>query len=641
MRRVASIAILFVTFVTVASIHRCSVAFASSSSSSSSSMHHRRAAAAALVAPRAKGTTTSSSSSARLSVAKDDVGEEDDVGDCFVGFDLGTSGARMSIVERRRTTTKATTRGGEIKSSNDWSYEEVVTESLKWDDTTMRYDDADAWNGAVRSLLSRGGADDDDGASSRRRIKRAEIMARVRAICVSGTSASCLLVDRRTLEVTRKARMYNYDIVSSSSEGEEDDEGGLASRRAMDLLDRYVPPGQTARAATGSLAKLLLWNEQRPLATHGDGICREVLCHQSDYVSMSLMREGLPVREDVDDDDAIDTTTTTTTTSDWHNCLKLGYDVRERTFPPWMHDVLGEEGAGLSHPASVLPTRVVSPGMPIGRISPVLASVHGLPTDVVVVGGTTDSNAAFFAAAGADPIYGTAVTSLGSTLAIKMLSRTFVEDASRGVYSHRFPRFGGRGDRRRGGGGEEGREEEEEEEEEAWLIGGASNVGCAVLRSEGYTDEELMRLSAEIDPTTDSPLSYYPLTKRGERFPVADGAKEPILSPKPDCRREFLHAILQGISDVERDGFRALGELGASPSVPGVVLSCGGGSRNDVWTSMRERRLMEICDTVDEEREEEGVRGKRCVEVRRATNTEASYGAALLAAASFAHEGNP
>jgi len=82
--------------------------------------------------------------------------------------------------------------------------------------------------------------------------------------------------------------------------------------------------------------------------------------------------------------------------------------------------------------------------------------------------------------------------------------------------------------------------------------------------------------------------------------------------------------MLQGIGDVEREGFRVMGELGASPSVPHVVLSCGGGARNDVWTAMRERRLMAICD--------------EHVKVIKATNTEASYGAALLAAASFAIE---
>jgi hypothetical protein len=117
------------------------------------------------------------------------------------------------------------------------------------------------------------------------------------------------------------------------------------------------------------------------------------------------------------------------------------------------------------------------------------------------------------------------------------------------------------------------------------------------------------------------------------------------LSPRPDCRKEYLHAILQGISDVERDGYGVLGELGATPRVPAVVLSCGGGARNDVWTAMRERRLMEICEKEEEEEEEiecgQRRNRRRRVEVRRATNTEASYGAALLAAASFAHEGSP
>lgn len=194
---------------------------------------------------------------------------------------------------------------------------------------------------------------------------------------------------------------------------------------------------------------------------------------------------------------------------------------------------------------------------------------------------------------------------------MKQLSREFVEDASRGVYSHRFPRFG------------DGSDSDGDGDEEAWLIGGASNVGCAVLRQEGFSNEELSRLSAEIDPRTDSPLSYYPLSKKGERFPVADSQKEPILEPKPDSRREYLHAILQGIGDVERDGFRILGELGASPIMPKVVLSCGGGSKNDMWIAMRERRLRDLCKEGDE------------VEVKRAENTEASYGAALLAAASF------
>ena len=172
--------------------------------------------------------------------------------------------------------------------------------------------------------------------------------------------------------------------------------------------------------------------------------------------------------------------------------------------------------------------------------------------------------------------------------------------------SHRFPRF-----------------DSSEKETESWLIGGASNVGCAILRKEDFSNEELKILSSDIDPTTDSPLSYYPLTKKGERFPVADSTKEPILEPKPNDRREYLHGILQAIGDVERDGYRTLGDLGATPSRPVEILTCGGGSNNEVWTEMRQRRLKDICNEGQE------------IAVRKAINTEASYGAALLAAASF------
>lgn len=47
-----------------------------------------------------------------------------------------------------------------------------------------------------------------------------------------------------------------------------------------------------------------------------------------------------------------------------------------------------------------------------------------------------------------------------------------------------------------------------------WLVGGASNVGCAVLRELGFSNEELERLSLDIDPDSDSPLRYYPLAGR-------------------------------------------------------------------------------------------------------------------------------
>ena len=102
-----------------------------------------------------------------------------------------------------------------------------------------------------------------------------------------------------------------------------------------------------------------------------------------------------------------------------------------------------------------------------------------------------------------------------------------------------------------------------------------------------------------------------------QRFPTPNSEMLPMLEPKPQNRVDYLHGIFQGISDVERDGFAALGDLGTSPKMPKLVLSCGGGATNDMWTKMRERRI------------------GHGVVVRKADNTEASFGAALLAAATF------
>lgn len=84
---------------------------------------------------------------------------------------------------------------------------------------------------------------------------------------------------------------------------------------------------------------------------------------------------------------------------------------------------------------------------------------------------------------------------MGSTLAIKLLSTKRIEDARFGVYSHRL--------------------------DDKWLVGGASNTGGAVLKN-FFTDEQLQKLSEQINPMKASPLDYYPLEAVGERFPVAD-----------------------------------------------------------------------------------------------------------------------
>ena len=232
-----------------------------------------------------------------------------------VGFDLGTSGARVSIIEP--------------SSSSSIKYEEIYSKAITWKDCGS-YDDPTSWTSAIETLLKDASKSLEGGLQT------------IASICVSGTSASCLIVDRNTREVTRSPRMYNYDIVANAQPGTE-----KFAEQALECINKHVPPKHTARASTGSLAKLLAWCYESPLTDS------EVLCHQSDYVSMILMEDSNPVK------------------SDWHNCLKLGYDVRNKCWPDWMEKCLQDAGIPnpLDNEKGAIPIQVVSPGMPLGTIS--------------------------------------------------------------------------------------------------------------------------------------------------------------------------------------------------------------------------------------------------------------------------------
>ncbi len=177
---------------------------------------------------------------------------------------------------------------------------------------------------------------------------------------------------------------------------------------------------------------------------------------------------------------------------------------------------------------------------------------------------------------------GEAVTSLGSTLVLKLLSRTRLEDARYGIYSHRL------GD--------------------LWLTGGASNTGGAVLRN-FFTNAELESLSREINGDKVSPLDYYPLLKAGDRFPINDPNLPPRLAPRPDNSVEFLHGLLESIARIEAQGYELLQQQGADRLTQ--VYTAGGGAANNTWRVIRQRYLK--------------------VPVMASVFTEAAYGTALLA----------
>jgi D-ribulokinase len=355
----------------------------------------------------------------------------------------------------------------------------------------------------------------------------AEIALRVSRIAIDGTSSTVVICDECG-QIIGTPLVYN-------------DSRGVA---VLDRVRSIAPANHTVISATSSLAKLF-W-----LATQPDFDRGRYLLHQADWLAAQLHGKlGW---------------------SDYHNALKLGYDVESLTYPDWLE----------RHPYRPLLPQVAAPGSAIGTILPQVAAQLGLAEDCTICAGTTDSIAAFLAS-GVD-LPGQAVTSLGSTLVIKLLSQTRVDAPEYGIYSHRL------GD--------------------LWLVGGASNTGGAVLRH-FFNDAELATLSQEIDPVRSIDLDYYPLLSPGERFPINDPNLAPKLTPRPDRSADFLHGLLAGIANIEARGYRLLAELGATPLT--TVYTAGGGAQNQVWTQIRQQYLQ--------------------VPVRAATHREAAYGVALLA----------
>ena len=353
-------------------------------------------------------------------------------------------------------------------------------------------------------------------------------LERVERIAVDGTSGTLLLIDAAG-EPRSLGLMYN---------------DARAAEEAARIAE-VAPTESGAHGRSSALAKLLHILNRRDM----DGARHAV--HQADWIAGRLGAcHGI---------------------SDENNALKLGYDPVTRTWPAWL-DRLGV-------PRELLP-KVMVPGTSFAEINPNIARVLGLPSSARIAAGTTDGVASFIATRADRP--GDAVTSLGTTLVVKLLAAQPIFAANQGVYSHRLG--------------------------ERWLAGGASNTGGAALLVH-FTADEMERLTPQLKPHQPTGLDYYPLPKVGERFPIADPGLAARVSPRPAEDDRFFQGLLEGIASIEGLAYRQLALLGAPPLRR--VISIGGGARNEAWTSIRHRTLG--------------------VPVTVAAQTEACYGAALLA----------
>lgn len=359
----------------------------------------------------------------------------------------------------------------------------------------------------------------------------AEIPANYRvniaSIAICGTSSTSLLCDQAG-EPLLPALLYNDSRASAEAA----------------VIQRMAPGGHVCNSASSGLAKLSWFRKQPEYAS------ARYFFHQADWLAFLL--HGKPG------------------ISDYHNALKLGYDVESLCYPQWLTGVTEE---------SILP-QVLEPGTAIGLIQADVANKTGLSARCQIRAGTTDSIAAFIASGACKP--GQAVTSLGSTMVLKLLSQNRVEAAEYGIYSHRCGAL--------------------------WLAGGASNCGGAVL-DKLFGRERLAELSRQLDPDHLTGLDYYPLTTAGERFPINDIHLQPRLEPRPQNDLLYLQGLLESLARIEAQGYTLLENLGASPLRS--VLTAGGGAQNAAWTIIRSQTM--------------------AIQVSTAEHTEAAYGVAKLA----------
>jgi len=256
--------------------------------------------------------------------------------------------------------------------------------------------------------------------------------------------------------------------------------------------------------------------------------------------------------------------------SDNNNSLKLGYDSINNKWHDWIYELPFKKNA--------FPI-IKNPGQELGVISKKLVTDFNFNSKCKICAGTTDGIASFLST-GASKI-GESVTSLGTTMVIKLITEQPLFNYKYGIYSHKIGKL--------------------------WLSGGASNVGGHILIK--YFGNKIEKLSKKLNTKKLTGYKYYPLLSPGERFPINDINLKPILTPKPKDEDIFFQAILEGIAYVEKNCYQKLNELGGK--YPDIIYSVGGGSQNYNWNILRKKIIK--------------------ADIIVPTNTEAAYGTALLA----------
>ena len=222
--------------------------------------------------------------------------------------------------------------------------------------------------------------------------------------------------------------------------------------------------------------------------------------------------------------------------TDWSHAMKTGADLATGDWKPEIY--------ATAQSLQIQLPSVVAPGTTLG------ATKQG---DIPIFAGMKDGCTAEISA-GSSTV-GSAVTTLGTTLVLKVVADK--EVSGPGFYSHRLPAS-------------------------RWLAGAASNLGGI----------SFSKFSADIDQWNQKAAAHgyashivYPLVGTGERFPLVDKTMHALRSAEPTSEADEFRAILEGIAFAERLSYEILGAAGA-PS-KGELFTVGGGSKSQLWNSIR------------------------------------------------------
>jgi sugar (pentulose or hexulose) kinase len=256
--------------------------------------------------------------------------------------------------------------------------------------------------------------------------------------------------------------------------------------------------------------------------------------------------------------------------TDFTNAMKTGVDLKTEQWSEAM-------------PALRLP-EVIAPGKRFGVLRPELQERWQLPPDIVLVSGATDSNAAFYASGAAAA--GDWSTTIGTTLAVKGLSASRLDDPEARIYCHKHP-------------------------DGTWLPGGASNAGGEIVRERfAGRMEELEAAAAERE---ESRHLIYPSVRTGERLPFSSSSFAPFLEGDQSDEVGVFLGCLEGVAFVEALVYELLESLGAA--VGDTIYATGGAAKSRLGLQVRADLLQKTL----------------CVP----SHPNSAMGAAILAAAGF------